>query len=149
MCTEASLSVPRKPANATIGTAKKDPATLRALAALVSSLPATENPDFREEFDTVRSLILQSVIYANHRVQEYEDVQLTAYLSSLTKSTNILNDVSASKFALLRSSDSHFSQLVDKHVLLTASNRDERGPPAGRRRMGRQGGALAEWDRMH
>ncbi|KAL1740778.1 maintenance of mitochondrial structure and function-domain-containing protein [Schizophyllum fasciatum] len=96
------------------GTAKKDPAVLRALAALVSSLPATENPDFREEFDT-----------------EYEDVQLTAYLSSLTKSTNILND------------------LVDKHVLLTASNREERGPPAGRRRMGRQGGTLAEWDRMH
>ena len=76
-------------------------------------------------------------------------MQLTAYLSSLTKSTNILNDVSAFKFALLRSSDPHFSQLVDKHVLLTASNRDERGPPAGRRRMGRQGGALAEWDRMH
>jgi hypothetical protein len=26
--------------------------------------------------------------------QEYEDVQLTAFLSSLTKSSNILNDVS-------------------------------------------------------
>lgn len=28
-------------------------------------------------------------------MQEYEDVQLTAFLSALTKSTNILNDVSA------------------------------------------------------
>jgi COP9 signalosome complex subunit 6 len=43
---------------------------------LIASLPATENNAFREEFET-----------------EYEDVQLTAFLSSLTKSANILNDV--------------------------------------------------------
>ncbi|KAJ3576140.1 hypothetical protein NP233_g619 [Leucocoprinus birnbaumii] len=58
------------------GQAQKDHATLRSLTALVASLPATENKAFRHEFDT-----------------EYEDVQLTAFLSSLTKSSNILNDV--------------------------------------------------------
>lgn len=60
-----------------VGTAKKDHDVLRSLAALVASLPASDNKFFREEFNT-----------------EYEDVQLTAFLSSLTKSTNILNDVS-------------------------------------------------------
>lgn len=59
-----------------VGSAKKDHATLRALSALIASLPASENKEFREEFDT-----------------EYEDVQLTAYLATLTKSANILNDV--------------------------------------------------------
>ncbi len=58
------------------GSAKKDHATLRALSALIASLPASENGGFREEFDT-----------------EYEDVQLTAYLATLTKSSNILNEV--------------------------------------------------------
>ncbi|KAG6889369.1 hypothetical protein C0995_001434 [Termitomyces sp. Mi166 len=57
------------------GQAQKDHATLRALSALIASLPATENKAFRDEFST-----------------EYADVQLTAVLSSLTKSTNILND---------------------------------------------------------
>ncbi|XP_006454733.1 hypothetical protein AGABI2DRAFT_189980 [Agaricus bisporus var. bisporus H97] len=71
------------------GQATKDHATLRALSALVASLPATENIGFRHEFNT-----------------EYEDVQLTAFLSSLTKSSNILND------------------LVDKHIVLTASRED-------------------------
>jgi hypothetical protein len=35
------------------------------------------------------------ITMSNHSnvVQEYEDVQLTAFLSSLTKSANILNDV--------------------------------------------------------
>ncbi|KAF8898427.1 COP9 signalosome subunit 6 [Infundibulicybe gibba] len=46
------------------GEAPKDYATLRALTALIASLPASENKAFREEFDT-----------------EYEDVQLTAFLS--------------------------------------------------------------------
>ena len=36
------------------GQAKKDHATLRALSALIASLPASENKGFREEFDTVR-----------------------------------------------------------------------------------------------
>ncbi|PSR80732.1 hypothetical protein PHLCEN_2v6648 [Hermanssonia centrifuga] len=60
-----------------VGSAKKDHDTLRSLSALIASLPASENKGFREEFDT-----------------EYEDVQLTAYLSTLTKSASILNDVS-------------------------------------------------------
>jgi len=92
--------------------APKDHATLRALTALIASLPATENKAFREEFET-----------------EYEDVQLTAFLSSLTKSANILND------------------LVDKHLVMTAS-RDDRGPGVRRRGVGRQGGP-GEWDRHH
>lgn len=40
------------------GSAKKDYGTLRALSALVASLPATENKEFREEFDIVRTLSL-------------------------------------------------------------------------------------------
>ena len=35
------------------GQAKTDHATLRALSALIASLPASENKGFREEFDTV------------------------------------------------------------------------------------------------
>jgi COP9 signalosome complex subunit 6 len=35
------------------GTTKKDHDVLRSLAALVASLPASENKAFREEFDTV------------------------------------------------------------------------------------------------
>ncbi|KAH9487082.1 COP9 signalosome complex subunit 6 [Psilocybe cubensis] len=92
------------------GQARPDQSILRSLSALLASLPATENKHFREEFDT-----------------EYEDVQLTAFLASLTKSTNILND------------------LVDKHLVLTAG-KDERGGP--RRRIGRQG-APGDWDRFH
>jgi len=80
------------------GQAVKDHSTLRSLSALVASLPASEHKGFREEFDT-----------------EYEDVQLTAYLSALTKSASILND------------------LVDKHIVLTAT-REERGPSGPRRR---------------
>jgi len=91
------------------GQARADHTTLRSLSALIASLPASENKYFREEFDI-----------------EYENVQLTAFLSSLTKSTNILND------------------LVDKHLVLTGG-REERGP---RRRMGRQG-APGDWDRFH
>nr|GAT49708.1 predicted protein [Mycena chlorophos] len=93
------------------GQAQTDHATLRALSALVASLPATENAAFREEFET-----------------EYEDVQLTAFLSSLTKSANILND------------------LVDKHLVVTSGN--ERGPGGPRRRgMGMGMGRHGDWDR--
>jgi len=92
------------------GQARPDHSILRSLSALLASLPASESKHFREEFDT-----------------EYEDVQLTAFLSSLTKSTNILND------------------LVDKHIVLT-TGKDDRGGP--RRRMGRQG-APGDWDRFH
>ncbi|KAI0639109.1 COP9 signalosome subunit 6 [Trametes polyzona] len=93
------------------GSAKKDHATLRALSALIASLPASENSEFREEFDT-----------------EYEDVQLTAYLATLTKSANLLND------------------LVDKHVVLTASREDR--PAMGIRRRGMMG-RPTDFDRFH
>ncbi|KAJ7462746.1 COP9 signalosome subunit 6 [Mycena galericulata] len=92
--------------------APKDHATLRSLAALIASLPATENNAFREEFET-----------------EYEDVQLTAFLSSLTKSANILND------------------LVDKHIVITSGS-GERGPGGPRRRgMGMGMNRQSDWDR--
>lgn len=42
------------------GRATKDHAVLRSLSALMASLPATESPGFREEFDTVRLSILWS-----------------------------------------------------------------------------------------
>ncbi|TCD70649.1 hypothetical protein EIP91_002369 [Steccherinum ochraceum] len=99
------------------GEATKDHATLRSLSALIASLPASEHSEFRDEFDT-----------------EYEDVQLTAYLSALTKSASLLND------------------LVDKHVVLTSANRDERSGPGPRRRgmgMGMRGPMGGDWDRMH
>ncbi|KZP32254.1 hypothetical protein FIBSPDRAFT_774873 [Athelia psychrophila] len=95
------------------GQTKKDHATLRSLSALISSLPASENKLFRDEFET-----------------EYEDVQLTAFLSTLTKSTNILND------------------LVDKHVVMIGSGRDDRGQGGGPRRRGppgRHGGMPGDW----
>ncbi|KIP06949.1 hypothetical protein PHLGIDRAFT_35717 [Phlebiopsis gigantea 11061_1 CR5-6] len=87
-------------ADVVAGSAVKDHVTLRSLSALIASLPASENKNFRKEFDT-----------------EYEDVQLTAYLSALTKSTSILND------------------LVDRHVVLTA-NREDRSSMGGARRRG-------------
>ncbi|TFY60483.1 hypothetical protein EVG20_g7400 [Dentipellis fragilis] len=87
------------------GSTPKDHATLRSLSALIASLPASENKAFREEFDT-----------------EYEDVQLTAYLSTLTKSANLLND------------------LVDKHTVISSLHREERAGMAARRRGGQSRG---------
>jgi len=104
-------------ADAITGQAPKDHTTLRSLSALIASLPASENKFFRAEFET-----------------EYEDVQLTAFLSTMTKSTNILND------------------LVDKHLVLTSSvGRDDRSGPGPRMRRGggRQGTIPGDWDRMH
>lgn len=40
------------------GQARPDYGILRSLAALVASLPASENKHFREEFDTVRFIII-------------------------------------------------------------------------------------------
>ncbi|KAJ7814170.1 COP9 signalosome subunit 6, partial [Mycena olivaceomarginata] len=100
-------------ADVVAGQAPKDHATLRSLSALIASLPATENNAFREEFET-----------------EYEDVQLTAFLSSLTKSANILND------------------LVDKHIVMTSGGGSERGPGGPRRRgMGMGMNRDRDWDR--
>ncbi|ESK98213.1 cop9 signalosome subunit 6 [Moniliophthora roreri MCA 2997] len=92
--------------------APADHGILRSISALIASLPASENKHFRQEFNT-----------------EYEDVQLTTFLSSLTKSTNILNDI------------------VDKHLFMTASREDRY---VGRRRMmgGRHPAFDSSWDRM-
>ncbi|KAH9968760.1 COP9 signalosome subunit 6 [Russula dissimulans] len=100
------------------GSSPKDHATIRSLAALVASLPASDSQGFRDEFET-----------------EYEDVQLTAYLSTLTKSTSILNDI------------------VDKHNVLHPSGREERPTgfmPSRRRGIpGRGFGGFGDWDRMY
>ncbi|KAG8769342.1 hypothetical protein FRC12_005017 [Ceratobasidium sp. 428] len=82
------------------GKVSKNHEVLRALKALVASLPASENSAFRDEFST-----------------EYADVQLTSYLSSLTKSASILNDI------------------IDKHILI-AGRGDEPGRGGRRRGMG-------------
>ncbi|EMD41632.1 hypothetical protein CERSUDRAFT_146745 [Gelatoporia subvermispora B] len=87
------------------GQAVKDHATLRSLSALIASLPASDNKEFREEFEI-----------------EYEDVQLTAYLATLTKSTHILNE------------------LVDKHVVMTAVKEERPVASPRRRGMGGMGG---------
>ncbi|CUA72438.1 COP9 signalosome complex subunit 6 [Rhizoctonia solani] len=86
------------------GKAPKNHEVLRALTALIASLPASESSAFRDEFIT-----------------EYADVQLTTYLSSLTKTASILNDI------------------VDKHILIAG-----RGDEAGRgpRRRGMMGGPM-------
>ncbi|KIY67592.1 COP9 signalosome subunit 6 [Cylindrobasidium torrendii FP15055 ss-10] len=94
------------------GSAKKDHSILRSISALVASLPASENKLFREEFDT-----------------EYEDVQITAYLSSLTKSTNILNDI------------------VDKHLLVTSGKEEKMGGGGPRRRPGGGGMSMGRFNR--
>ncbi|KZP00797.1 Mov34-domain-containing protein [Calocera viscosa TUFC12733] len=82
-----------------LGQTKKDHDAIRALSALVASLPASEHVEFRKEFDT-----------------EYEDVQLTSYLATLTKTASTLND------------------LVDKFLITTAnkeSSRDAHSGPGG------------------
>jgi COP9 signalosome complex subunit 6 len=42
------------------GAATKDHVTLRSLSALIASLPASENKEFRKEFDTVGQIYLHS-----------------------------------------------------------------------------------------
>jgi COP9 signalosome complex subunit 6 len=78
------------------GKVPKNHEVLRALAALVASLPASENSAFRDEFnmvcsdwDPLHDICCDRCV----PFQEYADVQLTSYLSSLTKSASILNDV--------------------------------------------------------
>lgn len=66
-------------------------------------------------------------------------MQLTAYLSQLTKSTNILNDVSVLYPNLSLSSTYEPLQLVDKHIVFTAS-RENHPPSMPGRRHGRFGG---------
>lgn len=74
-------------------------------------------------------------------------MQLTAFLSSLTKSANILNDVSLLIHPLIFPFEPLSLKLVDKHVVLTAA-RDDKGPR--RRGMGRQGTLPGDWgDRLH
>lgn len=76
-------------------------------------------------------------------------MQLTAYLSTLTKSTNILNDVRTSSLFAQASLKLMTFQIVDKHTVLAAASRGE-GPRGGGRRglpPGR-GGMISEWERF-
>ena len=73
-------------------------------------------------------------------------MQLTAYLSSLTKSANILNDVSFMLQTLTHDAYDKL-QLVDKHIVIIG--RDERSQGIPGRRRGPMGGRGMEWDRMH
>ena len=52
-----------------LGTATKDHATLRALSALIASLPASQDKEFREEFDTVsgHKAMLQTIFHIQDR----------------------------------------------------------------------------------
>ena len=43
--------------NLIAGSAPKDHTTIRSLAALVASLPASDSQGFRDEFETVRALV--------------------------------------------------------------------------------------------
>jgi len=58
------------------GTVPVNQALLRHIFCLVNLLPAIDTPTFREEF-----------------LSEYNDVLLTAYLASMTKSTNTINEL--------------------------------------------------------
>nr|XP_019047778.1 COP9 signalosome complex subunit 6 [Kwoniella bestiolae CBS 10118]OCF26708.1 COP9 signalosome complex subunit 6 [Kwoniella bestiolae CBS 10118] len=84
-------------------TAKPDHNILRQVSALVATLPTMDAKEFREELNT-----------------EYDDVQLTAYLTTLTKQLNAL------------------SEYADKHNLLhPPPNDDFTGPHGGMRGGGR------------
>lgn len=61
MLHERILLLVKYVADVVAGTAKKDHDVLRSLAALVASLPASENKAFREEFDTVSAMKLSTL----------------------------------------------------------------------------------------
>ena len=78
------------------GTAPKDHETLRQIASLLASLPASDSNEFKEEYMTVR--ILTSTIFNDDLMvffseQEYSDVLLTSYLATMTKELGPTNDV--------------------------------------------------------
>ncbi len=83
--------------------AAPDDALLRDISAIVATLPTMQTQDFREEVMTVRK---QTIWLRIHflilfgGLQEHSDVQLTQYLSSLTKSLAELNDVSLTLLAV-------------------------------------------------
>ncbi|KAH7048526.1 COP9 signalosome subunit 6 [Auriculariales sp. MPI-PUGE-AT-0066] len=85
---------------------KAGPCCPSCAVCLISSLPRAK----------IRSSARNSKRYFISSPYEYADVQITAFLSTLTKSTNILND------------------LVDKHVLVVNTSQREgegRGGPGG------------------
>ncbi|WWD21032.1 hypothetical protein CI109_105513 [Kwoniella shandongensis] len=83
-------------------TAKPDHTILRQISALVATLPTMDAKEFQEELMT-----------------EYSDVQLAAYLTTLTKQLNAL------------------SEYADKHNILHPAQTDDFGPAHGGSRGGR------------
>jgi COP9 signalosome complex subunit 6 len=50
------------------GTTPKDHATIRSLAALIASLPASDSQGFRDEFETVPKAFVQVIVLPNQRL---------------------------------------------------------------------------------
>lgn len=65
---------------------------LRQISSLVATLPTIDAPEFRKELETVSATADARICWLTFK--EYEDVQLTAYLSNITKQLSALNDVS-------------------------------------------------------
>ena len=92
-------------------------------------------PQFQHELMTV-SRFLATQIDARLTWKEFSDVQLTAYLTTLTKQLDALNDVSPSPCL----SGDPDDQFTDKHtVLQTDSGGNEPGGGGGFRRSGKSG----------
>lgn len=64
-----------------------DHTILRQIASLVATLPTIDAPDFQKELHTVSPTVVRG------SRQEIQDVQITAYLSSLTKQLDALVNV--------------------------------------------------------
>ncbi|KAK4688504.1 COP9 signalosome complex subunit 6, partial [Tremellales sp. Uapishka_1] len=86
--------------------AKPDYTILRQISALVATLPTMNAPEFKEELMT-----------------EYSDVQLTAYLTALTKQLSVLANVSMSQAPLRHLL--MFGQYTDKHNIIYPPPTDE------------------------
>jgi COP9 signalosome complex subunit 6 len=72
--------------------ARPDHSILRQISSIVAGLPSMDAPQFQQELMTVRSSSYVTRMWLTQ--QEYSDVQLTNYLTTLTKQLDALNDVS-------------------------------------------------------
>lgn len=75
--------------------AAPDHTILRQISSIVAGLPTMDAPQFEEELATVWNIASSTEFGVRQLTeQEYSDVQLTDYLSTLTKQLSVLNDVS-------------------------------------------------------
>lgn len=77
------------------GEFKPTPAVLRQISALCHRMPTLDTSSFQKDHLSVRVWCRLSgcVLMCGCIVQEYNDAVLVAYLASLTRSTQTLNDV--------------------------------------------------------